>query len=314
MNHRLTLTEIENACRVIDPVFLNTPQYECEQLSEILGCQLVLKIETMNPIRSFKGRGADWLLYQSTAPHLICASAGNFGQAIAYSSRKKKVKCTVYASLHANPLKVERMRSFGAEVILFGDDFDAAKQEAKRVAQEKNIRFVEDSNDIETLAGAGTMALELLRLDQPLDALLIPLGNGAMLNGIARVMKERSPNTRIVAVQAAGAPAMIESWKQEKIVVHEKINTIADGIAVRVPVPQALTDMQGWVDDAYLVKEETILQAMKILHTRAGVVSEPSGAVGIAAILENQSLFASRRVGAVICGSNLTENQIKKWL
>jgi threonine dehydratase len=158
------------------------------------------------------------------------------------------------------------------------------------------------------------MALELLRLDQPLDALLIPLGNGAMLNGIARVMKERSPNTRIVAVQAAGAPAMIESWKQEKIVVHEKINTIADGIAVRVPVPQALTDMQGWVDDAYLVKEETILQAMKILHTRAGVVSEPSGAVGIAAILENQSLFASRRVGAVICGSNLTENQIKKWL
>ncbi|MFM7851368.1 MAG: threonine/serine dehydratase [Flammeovirgaceae bacterium] len=314
MTHRLTLTEVENAYHTIDSVFLNTPQYECEQLSEILGCQLVLKVETMNPIRSFKGRGADWLLHQSTAPHLICASAGNFGQAIAYSCRKKRVKCTVYASNHANPLKVERMRGFGAEVILFGDDFDTAKQEAKRVAKEKNIRFVEDSNDIETLEGAGTMALELLRLHQPLDALLIPLGNGAMLNGIARVMKERNPLTRIMAVQAAGAPAMIESWRQEKIVIHEKTNTIADGIAVRMPVPQALIDMQGLVDDAYLVKEEAILRAMKILHTEAGVVSEPSGAVGIAAILENQSVFAGKRIGAIICGSNLTEEQIKNWL
>ncbi|MFM8848873.1 MAG: threonine/serine dehydratase [Cytophagales bacterium] len=314
MPHRLTLTEIENAYRIIDPVFLNTPQYECEQLSEMLGCQLVLKIETLNPIRSFKGRGADWLLHQSTAPHLICASAGNFGQAIAYSCRKKRIKCTVYASNHANPLKVERMRGFGAEVILFGDDFDTAKQEAKRVAREKNIRFVEDSNDIETLAGAGTMALELLGLHHPLDALLIPLGNGAMLNGIARVMKERSPYLKIVAVQAAGAPAMIESWQHKKVVIHERTNTIADGIAVRVPVAQALTDMQGLVDDAYLVKEETILQAMKILHAQAGVVSEPSGAVGIAAILENQPLFAGKRVGAIICGSNLTEEQIKNWL
>lgn len=314
MTHRLTLTEVQNAYRAIDPVFLDTPQYECEPLNQHLSCRLILKIETMNPIRSFKGRGADWLLHKSTANHIVCASAGNFGQAIAYSCRKKKVRCTVFASTTANAFKVQRMRDLGAEVILFGDDFDTAKEEAKRVAKEKGIRFVEDSFDIETLAGAATMALELLQLPQKLDALLVPLGNGAMLNGIARVMKERSPKTKIIAVQAAGAPAMIQSWLQGKTITHEKVNTIADGIAVRMPVAQALTDMTDLVDDALLVQEQNIILAMKLLHTQAGILSEPSGAVGIAALLENQKVFANQTVATIICGSNLTEEEIRKWL
>lgn len=314
IQHRLTLEEIDKAYQAIDPVFLNTPQYECEHLRQLLGCDIVLKIETMNPIRSFKGQRAEWLLHQNNTSHIICASAGNFGQAVAYSCRKHDVRCTVYASTQANPFKVLRMKEFGAEVILFGDDFDTAKEEARRVAKEKGIRFVEDSFDIETLAGAATMALELLQLPQKLDALLVPLGNGAMLNGIARVMKERSPNTKIIAVQAAGAPAMIESWQQGKTITHEKVNTIADGIAVRVPVAQALIDMQDLVDDALLVKEESIIQSMKMLHAQAGIMSEPSGAVGVAAILENQKTFAGKRVGTIICGSNLTEEQIKRWL
>jgi threonine dehydratase len=118
----------------------------------------------------------------------------------------------------------------------------------------------------------------------------------------------------MTAVQAAGAPAMVESWQQGKLVAHEKVSTIADGIAVRLPVAQALTDMKELVDDALLVQEQTIIRAMKLLHTHAGILSEPSGTVGVAALLENKKMFTNQIVATIICGSNLTEEQIKKWL
>ena len=210
------------------------------------GCTLTLKVETQNPIRSFKGRGADWLMTQNKAPRIVCASAGNFGQAMVYAGRKQGVPVTVYASLTANPLKLTRMRAMGAEVILFGADFDAAKDEARRVAQASGSRFVEDSLDVETLVGAGTIATELAQLPYTLHALLVPLGNGALINGIGTALKALSPDTQLIAVQSEGAPAMIESWQQGRVVTHDRIDTIADGIGVRVPVPQALVDMRRW--------------------------------------------------------------------
>jgi threonine dehydratase len=259
-NHRLSIERIEQAAKTIDPIFLNSPQFVCEPLSEALGKRLALKIETLNPIRSFKGRGADFLVSQvKDDDRLVCASAGNFGQAMAYACRKRSLNLTIYASTQANPFKVERMRALGATVILHGEDFDAAKQEAKRAAFKQNSRFIEDSRDIETAEGAGTIGLEWLVFPESLEALLIPLGNGAMLNGIARVMKARSPKTRIIAIQAAGAPAMIDSWRAGRAITHDQIHTIADGIGVRVPVPEALEDMRGLVDDAILVGEDTIM-------------------------------------------------------
>jgi threonine dehydratase len=182
------------------------------------------------------------------------------------------------------------------------------------MAADLKLRFVEDSQDIETLAGAGTIGFELLSFTKSLDVLLIPLGNGALLNGIARVFKELSPQTSIVAIQAEGASAMIDSWKKGEMVIHPTVSTIADGIGVRLPVPQALIDMKDLVDHCILVKEEIILEAMRLLHTYGGIVVEPSGAVGLAAILENKNLFAEKTVATVICGSNLTEEQMKKWL
>src|SRR5262245_61514322 len=126
---RITLERIEEAARRIDPVFLDTPQYVCEPLGDELGCRLALKVETLNPIRSFKGRGADWLVqHLSPGAALICASAGNFGQAMAYACRARSVSLTVYAAESANPLKIERMRAMGARVVLAGADFDAAKE------------------------------------------------------------------------------------------------------------------------------------------------------------------------------------------
>ncbi len=233
---------------------------------------------------------------------------------MAYACRKRGIPLTVYAATSANALKLERMRSLGARVVLHGEDFDAAKLEARRVADESGERFVEDGLDIETLEGAETIGLELLSVAEPLDALLVPLGNGALFNGVARVMKARSPKTRMIAVQAVGAPAMVESWRAGQVVVRERIDTIADGIGVRVPTPQALDDMRGLVDDAVLVTEDAIVQGMRLLHRHVGIVAEPSGAVGVAAILEQHDRFRGQVVGTIICGGNLTVKQMEQWL
>ncbi len=314
MQKRLSLNAVDKAVQLIDPVFLNSPQFFHEPLGDQFECRLVLKIETLNPVRCFKGRGADFLVSNSIESELICASAGNFGQAMAYACRKANKKLTVYASTNANPLKLDRMKSLGAEVVLFGEDFDAAKAEARRVSAEQKIRFVEDAVDLETLTGAATIGLELLNAGEHIGCLVIPLGNGALLNGVARVFKERSPSTRIIAVQAKGAPAMIESWKDGKIITHEHIKTIADGIGVRVPIAQALEDMGGLVDEGFLVREETIIQAMKLVHVHAGIVAEPSAVVGIAALLENKGVFKNKTVATIITGGNVTESQMNLWL
>ena len=314
MDHRLSIKQVEEARNCIGAEFKDTPQFVNDPLSKVLGCELILKIEILNPIRSFKARGTDYLIHNAQDREMVCASAGNFGQAMAYSCRRKQMHLTVFAAHTANPLKIERMKALGANVILSGNDFDAAKDRARQYAREKQIRFVEDSLDIETLAGAGTIGLELLAFPKPIEALLIPLGNGALINGIARVYKNFSPSTKIIAVQAAGAPAMVESWKEGKVVEHPTVNTIADGIAVRLPVPQAVLDMQNLIDEALVVKEQSIIQAMTLLHIHAGVVAEPSGAVGLAAILENKNLFAKKTIATLVCGGNLTERQMEEWL
>ena len=313
--HRLSIDKIERAGSIIDPVFLNSPQFIAEQLGDLLGCRLILKIETLNPIRSFKGRGSDLLVAGLQQPvRIMCASAGNFGQAMAYACRKRGIPITILAATTANVYKIERMRALGAEVILFGDDFDAAKIEAKRRAVAEGYRFVEDSADIETLEGAGTIAIELLNFSIQPDIILVALGNGALFNAIAYVMKTYRPVTKMIAIQSQAAPAMVESYRSGQIVTHETAPTIADGIAVRIPVRQALTDMEGLADETLLVSEESILKAMKLLVQHVGVTAEPSGAVGIAAILENKELFKGKTVATIICGANLTAEQLERWL
>lgn len=315
---RLSLGRVHEAHRTIDSVFLNTPQYVSEPLGEALGVRVTLKIETQNPVRSFKGRGADLLVSrlkdQQPAPHLVCASAGNFGQAVAYAARKHALALTVYAAVNANPLKVARMQALGAEVRLEGDDFDAAKLAAKASAARTGARMLEDGLDPETAEGAGTIGLELLQLETVPDVLLIPLGNGALINGVALAVKASRQGVQIVAVQAEGSPAMALSWRSGKVVVHERVQTMADGIAVRLPVPEAVADMQGLVDDALLVSEDAIVQGMRLLHQHVGVVAEPSGAVGIAALGEHPERFRGAHVGTVVCGGNLTPEGMRRWL
>lgn len=318
LTRRLSLARVHDAARTIDPVFLNTPQFVCEPLWDALGVRLTLKLETLNPLRSFKGRGAGFLVAtlrdEHPTPQLVCASAGNFGQAIAYSARKHGLPLTIYTAENANALKVERMRALGATVRLQGEDFDAAKLAAKAFAAETGARMLEDSLNPETAEGAGTMGLELLRLEDVPEVLLIPLGNGAMINGVALAVKASRPEVQVIAVQAEGAPAMVESWRSGQVVVRERADTIADGIAVRLPVPEALSDMEGLVDDALLVSDDAILRAMRLLHQHVGVVVEPSGAVGVAALLEHPERFRGVHVGTIICGGNVTLEQMEGWL
>lgn len=316
---RLTVARIERAAGLIDPVFLGSPQLAFAPLDDAVGCRLILKIETLNPIRCFKGRGADLAVAEAVAAGdrrpIVCVSAGNFGQAIAYACSGRGLDVIVYAAETANTFKIERMRGLGAEVRLFGADFDTAKAEAKRVAQVMGARMIEDSRDIETAEGAGTIGLELTAPGcPPLDAVIVPLGNGAMINGIATAIKARTPATEVIAVQAAGAPAMIESWRAGRAIETPTVETIADGIAVRVPVAEALEDMRGIVDDGLLVDDADTVAAMRLIHRHAGLIAEPSGAIGVAAVAANPGRFAGRTVATVICGSNLTDEQIDEWL
>lgn len=317
--HRLSLAAIARSAEVIDPVFLGSPQFDCEPLSEVLGCKLTLKLETANPIRSFKGRGASFLVAERlrqgrlAGRRIVAASAGNWGQAVAWACRARGLPLTLFASVNANPLKVDRMRALGAEMQLAGGDFDAAKAAAAAFAAEENAVMLVDGLDTEAAEGAGTMAIELLAEHAP-EVLLVPLGNGALLTGVARWAKAVHPGIRIIGVQAAGADAMEKSWRTGLLSFPPTIATIADGIGVRVPIPEAVEDMQGLVDDVVLVEDSDIIHAMRLLFDRAGLLIEPSGAAGVAAILAHPSAWKGAHVATVLCGSNLSDTQIREWL
>jgi threonine dehydratase len=206
------------------------------------------------------------------------------------------------------------MRALGAEVCLAGDDFDAAKDEARRYASAHALRYVEDGREPEIALGAGTLALELLRRETDLDALLVPLGNGALLAGVATVARALSPATAVVAVSAALSPAMVESLRRGALVTSERADTIADGVAVRVPVPEALADLDGLVDDTVLVPDDAIIEAMRALLEHVGLVAEPAGAVGLAALITEPQRWRGQRVATIACGGNVTAEQRRDWL
>ena len=204
----LSLERIAAAAVAIDAVFKNTPQFVCEGLSADLGRPVVLKVETLNPIRSFKGRGSSWFA-QSVADKsrvVICASAGNFGQGVAYAGTRAGLTVKVVAATSANPLKLEAMRRFGAEVILHGHDFDAAKLHAAELAQRTGGYFLEDGREPAIAEGAGTVAVELLQSKVRPAAIYVPVGNGSLICGIAAWVKAHAPDIRIIGICPEGAP------------------------------------------------------------------------------------------------------------
>ena len=309
--HRLSLAHIEQAAGVIDPIFLNSPQFESEPLSRALSTRLSLKVETLNPIRSFKGRGASFFAHKAAAAlagqRLVCASAGNWGQALAYVCRQRGWPLVVYSSTRVNPLKAERMRALGAELRLQGDDFDDAKQAARRFCADSGALFVEDGRETAIAEGAGTIAIEMLRgrmFDSPFDSVLIPLGDGALASGMGRWIKAHAPEVQVVGICARNADALAESWRTGRHVMRSSADTIADGIGVRAPVPEALVDLADTLDEVLLVSEDAMTQAMRLVFEHVGLVLEPAGAAGVAAVLEHAQL-RSRALATVLTGSNV---------
>jgi len=311
----LNLANIEQAAQLIDPVFLNTPQYEDGTLNAALRRRVLVKVETANPIRSFKGRGSDFFA-RSLNPKqtIVCASAGNFGQAMAYVGRSRHIPVQVFVAGDVNPAKAERMRSLGATVRLCDGDFDVAKEAARRAAaQRPEFVFVEDGAEESISEGAGSIAVELLAAGT-IDTVVIPLGDGALMNGMAAWIKHRSPHTQVIGVCPEATPAMLHAWREARAMPpvsgagqHSDSkppgHTIADGIETRMPVRKSLEMMKDLVDDIVLVSDDELIDAMRLSLTALGLVLEPSGAAGLAAIRRHP--LPGERIATILTGSNI---------
>jgi threonine dehydratase len=299
------------ASRAIDPVFTGSPLIEQQTANAELDMRLFAKVETLNPIRSFKGRGTDWWM-QNEAPGdhpVVSASAGNFGQGLAYAGRARGRKVVIFSATTANPGKIEAMRRLGADVRLEGDDFDAAKAAARAYAEINGCPFVEDGA-LRTIAeGAGTIALEiteqLSRQGVSLDAIVVPLGNGALLTGIGTWIRARAPGCKVIGVVASNAPAMKHSWETGRLLSTETADTAADGIAVRECVPYALDCMKATVDEVWDVSEQSIRRARNFSLTHFGLVVEEAGVAGLAGLIGSGCSLKGKSVATIFCGGNV---------
>jgi len=313
---RLDTARIRAARRIIDPIFLDTPLYCCEALERGLGCAVSIKLETANPVRSFKARGTEVaasLLADKGSPAVVCGSAGNLGQALAWSGRARGLEVTVVASRFAPAVKLDRIRALGARLELVDGDNEMARARAAAIARHDGIGLLDDSLDIETCEGAATIGLELVDARTSFDAVLIALGGGALATGVGHVMKALAPDVEVICVQPAGAPAMTRSWRQRRVITTDSTDTIADAVAGRCPIPEVLNDLLLVGDDAVLVQEASIIAGMRVLLEDAGLVVEPSAALGIAAILEDRDRFAGRHVVTIVCGSNVDMDAYRRW-
>jgi threonine dehydratase len=298
----------------IPAVFRDTPQFISEPLSNRLGRPVVVKVETVNPIGCFKGRGT-WLAVADLVARdevgerrgLVVASAGNFGQGVAYAGRAMGVPVVVFAARSANRSKVAAMGGLGADVHLVGEDFDAAREAAAEHVITSGWRLVVDGEDPWISIGAGSIALELTeavaRDELPaISELLVPVGNGALIGGIGAWIRAMAPETRVVGVQAAQAPAMTLSWRARRPIATERADTVADGIAARVPVPEALELMIAGVDEMRLVDEDEMVAATGEMSSALPLTIEPSAGAAWAAALQEPPRGA---VALVLTGGNV---------
>lgn len=305
----LSTDNIARAAATIDAAFTGTPQFTDPALNAAVGAELWLKLETLNPIRSFKGRGVDFYMRQAEpGREIVCASAGNFGQAVAYCAAAADVRATVFCATTANARKVARIRELGAELVPIGDDFDEAKEAARKYAAESETRiFVEDGAEAAIAEGAGSIAVELTDLE--LDTLLVPVGNGALICGIGHWIKANDLPTRVIGVCAAGAPAMARSWRAGRPLSGGPVNTIADGVAVREPVPEAVAWMATTVDDVLEVDEAEIRESLALVRDTVGMLVEPSAVLGVAAA--RRIAPTSARLGTIVTGSNFSDTLLR---
>jgi threonine dehydratase len=311
----LTPEAIRAAAHAIDPVFTGSPQFVHDGLSARLGVPVVVKVETVNPIRSFKGRGT-WVALHGLAGEgrirpdraVVVASAGNFGQGVAYAARAIGVPAVVFTSRNANRGKIARMRALGATVIESGEDFDEARTASEGYAAEHGAELLVDGDDRRISTGAATLALEVTEASDAglLPALAVasvPVGNGALINGVGSWLRHASPSTRIVGVQAQGADAMTRSFAAGRPIDTEAAATYADGIASRIAVPAAVELMAGRVDSMLTVSEAALRSGQQELTEALGITVEGAAAASWAGLLAGATPDGPALV--IITGSNV---------
>ena len=304
----VAFADVEAAAARLAGHVLDTPCVESKTLSQITGAQVFLKFENLQFTASFKERGAlnrlQVLLEQGqTGRGVIAASAGNHAQGVAHHAQRLGLRAVIVMPQHTPMVKIERTRGFGADVVLHGETFDQAREHAMRLADEQGLVFVHPFDDELVIAGQGTIGLEMLRAQPELDTLVIAVGGGGLISGIATVVRQLKPSMHIVGVQTSRFPAMVNAVKGTSHV--QGASTIAEGIAVGQPGQLTREIIRGKVDDLMLVDEGDIEQAIVMLLEIEKTVVEGAGAAGLAALLKEPHRFAGRRVGLVLCGGNI---------
>ena len=299
------LQDIQNAAQRLVGQILLTPCVASRTLSDITGAQVFLKFENLQFTSSFKERGACNKLVQIKNPEagVIAMSAGNHAQGVAYHAQRLGLKATVVMPRFTPGVKIERTRGFGAQIVLHGDTLDEAREHAMGLAQARGLSFVHPYDDADIITGQGTVALEMLQEVPDLDTLIIAVGGGGLIAGMATAAKAIKPQIEIVGVQTTRFPGMFNAIKGT---AHPQgSNSIAEGIAVGTPgvIPMAI--IKQLVDDLVLVDEGDIEQAIVMLLEVEKTLVEGAGAAGLAALLKYPERFAGKRVGLVLCGGNI---------
>ncbi|QNX09347.1 threonine ammonia-lyase [Acinetobacter seifertii] len=303
-----TLEDIHAAAERLDGLVVKTPFVFSETISKTLGAEMWLKFENLQFTASFKERGAlNKLLSlseQEKQHGVIAASAGNHAQGVAYHAQRTGVTATIVMPKSTPNVKVQRVREYGARVILHGQDFSEAAAEMHRVAQEECLTIIHPFDDAEIIAGQGTIALEMLAAVPELDILVVPIGGGGLISGIAIAAKSINPKIKVIGVQSVVYPSMAKLLCNYQIAVSLG-STVAEGIAVKTPGELTTQVAKEYVDDIVVVTEDMIEEAIALLLNIEKTVCEGAGATGIAAIMSRPDLFLGHKVGVVLSGGNI---------
>jgi threonine dehydratase len=305
----ITLKDIIEAKNRLDGVVYNTPLAFAPTLSKELNANIYLKKENLQLTGSFKIRGAfnkiSLLNVDEKKAGVVAASAGNHAQGMAFSARYYDIDATIVMP-EATPLtKISGVRSYGAEVILHGSNYDEAYSFATKYAKEHNKTFVHPFADDDVIAGQGTIFLEILEELQDIDMIVVPIGGGGLISGIASAVKQLKPSIKIIGVVASGASAMNTSYKAKSPIDNLTVKTIADGIAVRDVTPKMLDYVLELVDEIVEVEDQEIASAILFLLERQKIVVEGAGAVGLAAVMHNKIDITNKTVVLPLSGGNI---------
>ena len=315
MKPTVTLAAVEAAHALMAGQVHNTPLDRSRTFSDMVGCDLYLKLENLQKTGSFKLRGAYNKIQSLTAEEkgkgVIAASAGNHAQGVAYAASLAGIKATIVMPEVAPLAKVIATRGYQAEVILSGLVYDDAYEKAINIQQESGQVFIHAFNDPYVIAGQGTIGLEILQALDDVSAVVVPIGGGGLSAGIALAIKEKAPHVKVYGVQAKGAPSMYISKQQHMLKRTPDAVTIADGIAVKAPGDITFALIERYLDDIVVVDDEAIASTILMLLERAKMMVEGAGAVSLAALL-NHLLPVSGKVVSVISGGNIDVNFISR--